>query len=65
MQKIPAEKRWLSVVEASDYLGVSSKHLYTLCSRRIIPSSKIKGIGVRLDRLRLDRLIEERMEGDQ
>ena len=54
----PFPRRWLRVLEASQYLGVSCKGLYHSLSTRRIPYSKVKGIGIRLDRLALDRLLE-------
>ena len=57
--EIDSGKRWLSVSQAADYLGVSRKGLYNTIERGLIPHSKVKGIGIRLDRYKLDRLLEQ------
>ena len=56
------EKRWLSVAETAAYLSTSKKHLYSLASRRILPSSKLRGVGIRFDKKALDRLLEATIE---
>jgi excisionase family DNA binding protein len=57
------EKRWLKVKEAAEYLGIHEKSLYRSCSRQEIPSSKAPGVGVRIDRLELDKLLERQRRG--
>ncbi len=54
------EKRWMSVREASEYLGLHLKSLYRACRRKQIPCSKYRGIGVRIDKKALDELLERR-----
>jgi len=54
----PFPRRWLTVKEAAGYLGLKYKGLYNSLKARKIPFSRAKGIGIRLDRLALDRLLE-------
>ena len=60
----PFERRWLTITEASAYIGVHPKSLYqmiaakTLAASRL-PATKRGGRGAwRLDKLRLDTLLE-------
>jgi excisionase family DNA binding protein len=52
------ERRWLKIKEAAGYLGVHEKSLYRACQMREIPYSKVPGIGVRIDKLELDAMLE-------
>jgi|GEM_PF-1534264 excisionase family DNA binding protein len=52
------ERRWLRVSEAGEYLGLHPKSIYRACCQRKIPFSKVPGIGVRIDKRRLDALLE-------
>jgi excisionase family DNA binding protein len=52
------EKRWLRVREAGEYLGLHPKSIYRACCQRKIPFSKVPGIGVRIDKRRLDAVLE-------
>ena len=52
------ERRWLKVSEAGEYLGLHPKSVYRSCSLRKIPFSRAPGIGVRIDKLELDALLE-------
>ena len=54
------EKRWLKVKEAAEYLGVHEGSLYRSCVRREVPFTKAPGIGVRIDKLALDAMLERR-----
>lgn len=56
---MPIERRWLKASEAGEYLGLHIKSIYRACKQKKIPSSKIPGIGLRIDKLSLDRLLEE------
>ena len=53
------EKRWLKPNEAAAYLGISRGSLYNAISRGLLPASKTPGVGIRLDRVKLDALLEE------
>ena len=52
------ERRWLRVSEAAEYLGLHPKSIYRACHQQKIPFSKARGIGVRIDKLKLDSLLE-------
>jgi len=52
------QRRWLKVSEAAAYIGMSVKGLYDLCSRGLIPHTRLKGVGIRIDLRKLDELLE-------
>lgn len=52
------ERRWYKAPEVAAYLSLSSKTVYDLCSRGLLPCAKIKGIGLRIDIQKVDELIE-------
>lgn len=52
------ERRWLTVKETAQYLGLHEKTIYRLTYRRVIPFSKVPGIGIRIDLKELTRLLE-------
>lgn len=52
------ERRWYRAGEIAEYLNLSEKTIYLLCSRGVLPSSKIKGIGLRIDIRKVDDLLE-------
>lgn len=52
------ERRWYTAAEIAAYLSLSPKTVYDLCSRGILPFVKKKGIGVRIDKRRLDKMME-------
>jgi excisionase family DNA binding protein len=56
---IPEGRRWLKVRECSALLGVSVATLYRLHRRRELPSFKLPGLGVRVDREKIAAWIEE------
>ena len=56
--EMPIEKRWLTARETSEYLHLSLKGVYKACSSRKIPSAKISGLGLRVDKRTLDLLLE-------
>jgi len=53
-----AEKRLLTIKEASEYLGISVKGLYHMVERRQIPFVKT-GKRLRFDKIDLDNWIEK------
>ena len=57
------EIRWLTIRQASEYMGLHPKSLYRACLQGKIPSVKQPGIGRRVDRLALDKLLESREVG--
>ena len=57
------ERRWLTVKETAEYLGVHEKSLYRACLKGQIPSVKTPGLGRRVDKIKLDALLERRSLG--
>ena len=54
-------KRFLSVKEAAEYLGLSSHFLYKLVAQKGIPFTRFgKGKAIRFDMKKLEHWIEER-----
>jgi excisionase family DNA binding protein len=53
------ERRWFKISEIAEYLNLHPQSVYELWGKGIIPGTKIKGIGVRLDKKKLDELLEE------
>lgn len=56
-QKIPKGCRWLKAREVAGLLGVSLGTVYRLHHRGQLPSFRLPGMGVRVDRKQLDELI--------
>jgi excisionase family DNA binding protein len=54
---LPESRRWLKVAETAAYLGVSLHHVYRMHRRGQLPSFKLPGLGVRIDRKALDAKI--------
>lgn len=52
-------RRWLKVAEVAHYLGLSQHHIYRMHRRGQLPSFKLPGLGVRIDRVALDAKIEK------
>jgi len=52
------ERRWLKVREAAQYLGINPKTLYDLLGKGEITHVRRKGIGIRVDKTKLDELME-------
>jgi excisionase family DNA binding protein len=55
---MPIERRWLKASEVGEYLGLHPKSIYRACRHRRIPFSKIPGLGLRIDKQKLDILLE-------
>lgn len=55
----PIEKRWLRVKELAVYLGSSPSNIYNLVHKGLLPFSKIKGIGIRFDLVKINAILEE------
>jgi excisionase family DNA binding protein len=53
----PDNRRWLKVGEVASYLGLSPHHIYRMHRRGQLPSFKLPGLGVRIDRKALDAKI--------
>lgn len=59
------DRRWLTAREISEYLHLNTKSVYRACSAKKIPSSKIPGVGVRIDKKALDALLERKGQGPE
>lgn len=57
---MPQERRWLKVNEAARYLGSHPRSIRRALAAGKIPYSKVRGIGVRIDKLGLDELLSGR-----
>jgi len=58
-------RRWLTVAQAADLIGLHPKSVYQLCRQRQITYTKIPSLRggrgmVRVDRIGLERMLEER-----
>ncbi len=51
-------QRWISVKQCSSYLSIHLKTTYVLISRGVIPAARIGG-NIRVDRIKLDKIMEE------
>jgi len=58
------ERRFLKASEAGQYLGLHTKSIYRACRARQIPYAKLPGIGVRIDKQELDKLLLGRRQVD-
>lgn len=56
---LPDSRRWLKVAETAVYLGLSPHHIYRMHRRGQLPSFKLPGLGVRIDKVALDSKIEQ------
>jgi excisionase family DNA binding protein len=54
----PQDRRWLRADEVSELLHLSVKNVYRAVKSGKLPGRKVPGIGVRLDRLAIDRMLE-------
>jgi excisionase family DNA binding protein len=52
------ERRWLTAPEVGEYLSLHPKSVYRACRTHRIPYTKAAGVGVRIDKLELDRMLE-------
>jgi excisionase family DNA binding protein len=51
-------KRWIKPKEAADYLSIHVKTIYRMIYMNHLPAVKIKGAGWRIDRKKLDEMLE-------
>jgi excisionase family DNA binding protein len=56
------EKRWMKAHEAAEYLSINLKTVYSLVQSHQLPAVKLKGVGWRIDRKRLDAIMEKEIE---
>jgi len=52
------ERRWISAKEAAQYLNLHIKTIYRLVSIGTILYSKIPSYGIRIDKVKLDQILE-------
>jgi excisionase family DNA binding protein len=55
---MPIERRWLRVREAAEYMGLHPASVYRACARKRLPCAKVPGVGLRVDKLALDAMLE-------
>jgi excisionase family DNA binding protein len=55
---VAIERRFFKTSEIADYLGLNRKSIYRAIARRQIPAVKVPGIGIRVDKQRLDAILE-------
>ena len=53
------ERRWLKPDEVALYLGITRGAVYNAIAKGLLPASKTPGIGLRLDKHKLDEILEE------
>jgi excisionase family DNA binding protein len=56
------EKRWMKADEAAEYLSINLQTVYRLMLCRQLPALKLKGVGWRVDRRRLEAMMEREIE---
>jgi excisionase family DNA binding protein len=56
------EKRWMIAGEVADYLSVHRVTVYRVLYAHGLPGVKLKGLGWRIDRKKLDNWMEGEME---
>jgi excisionase family DNA binding protein len=61
MQK-EKSKRWLKAVEAAEFLGVHIHTIYNNVARGLLPFTHRPGIGLRIDREALEKLMEDEVK---
>ena len=52
-----ATKKVLTMKEVSEYFGIEQGTLYNLTSKKLIPHSKKKGVGIRFDKEEVEKWI--------
>jgi len=55
-------KKWMKVKEVAEYLSVNASTVYRMLSAHQIPGIRIKGAGWRIDRKKLDEMLDDEME---
>jgi len=57
-------RHWLRPREFADLYGLSSKHVYSLLVRRLLPATKRKGCGWLIDRIRFETELQAGIEAN-
>jgi excisionase family DNA binding protein len=52
------ERRYFKASEMAEYLGLHPKSIYRAIARRQIPAVKMPGIGIRVDKKKLETMLE-------
>ena len=52
------ESRWLKVKQAVQYLQLHEQSVYRACILNRIPHVKLPGVGIRVDKKKLDQMLE-------
>jgi len=60
MTEVP-RRRWLTIREAADYLGLHPKTCYVMAGKGILPAARIGGT-IRVDLLKLDEFLERQIQ---
>ena len=53
------ERRWFRVKELAVYLGSTPSNIYNLIYKGLLPFSKIKGLGIRFDLIKINEMLEQ------
>lgn len=55
-------RHWVRPREFSSLYGISSKHVYTLLARKLLPAVKRRGVGWLIDRRKFELELQAGME---
>lgn len=55
---MPIERRFFKTSEIAVYLDLNRKSIYRAIKRRQIPAIKLPGVGIRIDKAKLDAMLE-------
>jgi excisionase family DNA binding protein len=55
---MPIERRFFRAGEIAGYLNIHPKSVYRAIAKRQIPAVKIPGVGIRVDKQKLDTMLE-------
>ena len=55
-------KKWMRIKEVAEYLSVNTSTIYRMLYAHQIPGIRIKGAGWRIDRKKLDEMLDDEME---
>jgi excisionase family DNA binding protein len=60
----PQERRWIRADEVAELLHLNLKSVYRAVKSGKLPGCRVPGVGLRLDRLAIDKLLEGTAAGD-
>ncbi|GEM_PF-2344774 len=58
LRPVPDSRRWLKISEVATYLGLATHHCYKMHRLGQLPSFKLPGLGVRVDKIALEAKIQ-------